>query len=69
MAREASLQVPSAKPVVCRETSPSEEMVIIIRCMELGPQFDGELDGAISKLGLGDRVPLPARLPKVLGGQ
>ena len=62
MAREASLQVPSAKPVVCRETSPSEEMVIIIRCMELGPQFDGELDGAISKLGLGDRVPLPTRL-------
>ena len=62
MAREASLQVPSAKPVVCRETSPSEEMVIIIRCMGLGPQFDGELDGAISKLGLGDRVPLPARL-------
>ena len=62
MAREASLQVPSAKPVVCRETSPSEEMVIIIRCMGSGPQFDGELDGAISKLGLGDRVPLPARL-------
>ena len=54
MAREASLQVLSAKPVVCRETSPSEEMVIIIRCMGSGPQFDSELDGAISKLGLGD---------------
>ena len=62
MAREASLQVPSAKPVVCRETSPSEEMVIIIRCMGSGPQFDSELDGAIGELGLGDRVALPSRL-------
>ena len=62
MAREASLQVPSAKPVVCREISPLGEMVMMIRRMESGPQFDGELDGAIGELGLGDRVALAARL-------
>jgi hypothetical protein len=37
-------------------------MVRIIRRMGSSPQFDGELDGAIGKLGLGDRVPLAACL-------
>jgi len=62
MTREASLQVPSAKPVVCRETSPSGEIAMMIRRMGSGPQFDDELDGAIGELGLGDRVTLAARL-------
>jgi hypothetical protein len=30
--------------------------------MGSGPQFDSDLDGAIGKLGLGDRVPLAAGL-------
>jgi len=62
MAREASLQVASAKPVVCRETSPLGEMAMMIRRIGSGSQFDGELDGAIGELGLGDRVALAARL-------
>lgn len=62
MAREASLQVPSAKPVVCNKTSPSGEIAMMIRRMGSGPQFDGELDGAIGELGLGDQVALAARL-------